>query len=437
MTEINLQANELTWNITTICPMDIKFGFPLGSTQDNPDSISTLIKMSQLDSAIRYDINESVSASDVFKGSEYVSIADDVSTLRLFSWHAKIANKNEMLVDVVFHVFPNHIAVAEIKLTDIAANSAKQLDRVALMETEFLLNKAQLVFNQVLDNLEEKLADTNAIFEAKESTGKVYWPSRAIQLSNEQLSQNESKAIVEEWLEDTHRPEDTELIFSGQKSESITWLKYVILECSDGDESNVEKDDYRLETLILAQYCYSAQEKCNRKVRQAIEQAFEGENKKLESEIQRAKRALERSRVLLKLHQVSVNECLRHLTRRKSWLIKDIFACWEYERLVDNGNAMLDLCADKINDSDSRQAKISASKTEYILIGISLFTVLDFFFFITQFSREAMANPTLDHNDGGPSEFLTMIADIPADTMFFAAVVIAGLIFVTYKKVKG
>ncbi|MFQ3249370.1 MAG: hypothetical protein ACI9O6_001178 [Glaciecola sp.] len=437
MTEINLQANEQTWNVTTICPMDIKFGFPLGSTQDNTDSISTLIKMSQLDSAIRYDINESVSASDVFKGSEYVSIADDVSTLRLFSWHAKIANKNEKLVDVVFHVFPNHIAVAEIKLTNIAANSAKQLDRAALMETEFLLNKAQLVFNQVLDNLEEKLADTNAIFEAKESTGKVYWPSRAIQLSNEQLSQNESKAIVAEWLKDTHRPEDAELIFSGQKNESITWLKYVILECSDSNENNTEKDDYRLETLILAQYCYSAQEKCNRKVRQAIEQAFEGESKKLESEIQRAKRALERSRVLLKLHQVSVNECLRHLTRRKSWLIKDIFACWEYERLVDNGNAMLDLCADKINDSDSRQAKISASKTEYILIGISLFTVLDFFFFITQFSREAMANPTLDHNDGGPSEFLTMIADIPADTMFFVAVVIAGLIFVTYKKVKG
>ena len=414
MTDKNVHANMPKWDVTSICPMDIQFGFPLGATQENPESISTLIRMSQLEPSIHYDIIESVSASDVFKGSEYVSIADDVSTLRLFTWHAQIENQQKKMVDIIFHVFPNHIAVAELKLRNIAATSANELDHSAL-----------------------KLTDTNTIFDAKENSGKIYWPSRALQLSKEHLSQNESKRLVTEWLEHTHRPDDAELIFSEQKSESITWLKYVIVECIDDNEGEAASEDFRLETLILAQYCYSAQEKCNRKVRQAIEWAFQGESKKLESEIQRAKRALEKSRVLLKLHQVSINECLRHLTRRKSRLIKDIFACWEYERLVENGNAMLDLCADKINDSNSRQAKISASKTEYILIGISLFTVLDFFFFITQFSREAMANPTLDHNDGGPSEFLTMIADIPADTMFFAAVVIAGLIFITYKKVKG
>jgi hypothetical protein len=437
MTENKIQANKPTWDVTSICPMDIQFGFPLGTTQDNSESISTLIKMSQLEPSIHSDINESVSASDVFKGSEYVSIADDVSTLRLFTWHAKIENQQGKLVEIIFHVFPNHIAVAEIELSNIAAASANELDKAALKETEFLLEKAQSEFNELLDMLASKLSNTNAIFDAKETSGKIYWPSRAIQLTQDQLSQKESKTLVADWLEDTHRPEDADLIFSGNKNESITWLKYVIVKEQDNSEGKESKEDFRLETLILAQYCYSAQEKCNRKVRQAIEWAFKGESKKLENDIQRAKRALEKSRVLLKLHQVAVNECLRHLTRRKSRLIKDIFDCWEYKRLVDNGNAMLDLCADKISDSNSRQAKISASKTEYILIGISLFTVLDFFFFITQFSREAMANPTLDHNDGGPSEFLTMIADIPADTMFFAAVVIAGLIFITYKKVKG
>jgi hypothetical protein len=48
-----------------------------------------------------------------------------------------------------------------------------------------------------------------------------------------------------------------------------------------------------------------------------------------------------------------------------------------------------------------------------------------------------MANPTLDHNDGGPSSFLTIIANIPADLMFFIGIVAAGLIFMAYRKVKG
>jgi hypothetical protein len=48
-----------------------------------------------------------------------------------------------------------------------------------------------------------------------------------------------------------------------------------------------------------------------------------------------------------------------------------------------------------------------------------------------------MANPTLDHNDGGPSTLLSLIANIPADLMFFISLVAAGMIFVLYKKVSG
>lgn len=467
MTQTHQQTDKDTWNVTSICPMDIQFGFPLGTQQNNPKSLLTLKRMNEFDESIHVDVTESLRVSDVFKGSEYVSITDDVSTMRLFRWHAKIEDKLNREYDVTLHVFPNHIAVAEIKLDHVPAENASELDSTALKQSELVLGKAQIVFNELMHKLAIELKNTHAIFDAKESAEKIYWPSRAIRLSKEQRAKSSTEAFLTEWLKDTHRPEDAAKIASSEKNESITWLKYVIVEPelaykevndnldNSSDEQSTEnpigKDvtqevtgtanhqatDYRIETLILAQYCYSAQEKCNRKLRQAIEWAFQGENKKLDTEIQRAKRALETSRVQVKLHQVSVNECLRHLTRRKSHLVEDIFDCWDYSRLVDNGNAMLDLCADKISDSNSRQAKISASKTEYILIGISLFTVLDFVFFITQFSREAMANPTLDHNDGGPSGLLTMIADVPADTMFFAAVVIVGLIFLAYKKVKG
>lgn len=434
MSEKNNNIDVPTWNVTSICPMDIQFGFPLGTTQNNPESISTLVKMHALVPEIHIDVNESLRVSDVFKGAEYVSIKDDVSTIRIFSWHTKIDNLHGQAIDVIFHVFPNHIAVAEIELVNIPANNEQELESAALKEAEVLLKKAQLAFKEVIALLSARLKDTNAIFESAESSDKVYWPTRTLRLTPSNLSHRACPDMLSEWLKDTHRPMDAAKIASGALSESITWLKYVVVEKPDEDSN---KSDYRIDALILAQYCYCAQEKCNRKLRQAIEWAFKGETKKLESQIQRAKRALETSRVLVKLHQVSVNECLRHITRRKSQLVKDIFDCWEYDRLVENGNAMLDLCEDKINESNSRQAKISASKTEYILIGISLFTVLDFFFFITQFSREAMANPTLDHNDGGPSSLLTIVADIPADIMFFLAVMFAGLIFVAYKKVKG
>lgn len=425
MIEITEQPNKSMWDITTVCPMDFAFGFPLGATQNNAASIKTLKKIVELVPEIHIDITESVRSNELFSGSEYISINEDVSTIRLFRWECRIESST-----VVFHVFPNHIAVGEVKLTGLAADSADALDKLALKRSETLLTQAKNTVSSVMRRLEKELKSTNVIIGKNETIGKIYWPSRILQLSESDLSNQITKNIISDWLADTQRPNDDQKLISGEIKESITWLKYIMVDVN-------KTSDYRVDALILAQYCYTAQEKCNRNLRQSIEWAFQGEKRKLESEIQRAKNSLEKSRMLVKLHQVSVNECLRHLTRRKSKLVKDIFACWEYDRLVNNGNLMLDLCADKISESNSRQAKISASKTEYILIGISLFTVLEFFFFITQFSREAMANPTLDHNDGGPSGFLSIVADVPADLMFFVAVMIAGLIFVVYKKVRG
>lgn len=425
MTETKNTQQSPLWNLLTICPLDIAFGLPLGFTKNSSEIIQLMNQIAEVEPSVRICNENGLQRQDSFAGAEYLSLEDDVSSVCLFIWRYENGETS-----IKFHVFPNHIAIAEISLNNLPAESAMALDELALTQTKDHLDAANVAFSQMLEKLSKALSSSIAIFDKKEGTEKIYWPSRMLLLTGSETTESKRQPVIHDWLAETQRPGDSKRLINGDIKESMTWLKYIIVDAPDNE-------DYRVDTMILAQYCYSAQEKCNRKLRQAIEWAFQGKKKKLESELQRAKRTLEKSRVISKLHNVEVNECLRHLTRPKRRLIKDIFACWEYERLVSNGEIMLDLCADKINESNSRQAKISAYKTEYILIGISLFTVLDFFFFVTQFSREAMANPTLDHNDGGPSSFLTIIANIPADLMFFVGVVAAGLIFIAYRKVKG
>ena len=94
MTDQNEYTENPTWDVTSICPMDILFGFPLGSTQNNPESNSILKKMSELQSNIKVDITESIRASEILKGSEYVSTENDVSTIKLFSWYETFENEN-------------------------------------------------------------------------------------------------------------------------------------------------------------------------------------------------------------------------------------------------------------------------------------------------------------------------------------------------------
>ncbi|MDT0594374.1 hypothetical protein [Glaciecola petra] len=425
--------SSLEWSVTTISPIDIAFSLPLGFAKDSDQTREIIAQIVELVPTINAVIPKHSKQLGSFVDAEYLSLEDDVSSLALFSWaHEVKGNK------VKFHIFPNSIAIAEVILNQLYANDAQALDDLVLDHTKTILDEAYTEFDSILVELEKSLTNSEAIFDRSGAKAKVYWPSRSLILNEDQTKDVKRAPIIKDWLAETLRKSDAQRIINGEIQHSMTWIKYIVVDSpSENGSGFSEHKQLCLDTMILAQYCYTAQEKCNRQLRQAIEWAFKGEKKKLESQLQRAKRSLEKGRVVSKLHSVEVNECLRHLNRKKRELIEDIFKCWEYERLVENGNVMLDVCKDKINEANSRQAKISAYKTEYILIGISLFTVLDFFFFVTQFSREAMANPTLDHNDGGPSSFLTIIAEIPADLMFFIGIVAAGLIFITYKKVKG
>ncbi|MDM7861852.1 hypothetical protein QTP81_14710 [Alteromonas sp. ASW11-36] len=417
-------AQTLNWDTTTLCPIEIPFGLQLGFRHD-AELVRTFIEtLPDVDSAVEITANSNTRATNVFAGSDYVDTTNDASTLRLFTWRKEFDSAT-----VIFHVFPLHLAIGEIRLRGVSATNATLLDEQILTHSETVLLTAYESFIAFLNKAENLCGNASTQFDTATSKPKIYWPSRTLMLDQSALSETGRAEVIEDWLKDTHRPQDAKKINEGLLKESMTWLKYVVIA--------PQPQDYRIETMVLAQYCYTAQEKCNQELRQAIEWAFSGDKRKLENEVQRAKRALEKSRVMAKLHGVSVNESLRHLTRVKRRLIQDIFACWEYDRLVQNGQSMLDLCTDKIQESNSRQAKISAYKTEYILMGISLFTVLEFFFFVTQFSREAMANPTLDHNDGGPSSFLTLIADFPADLMFLSGVLFAAIIFWFYWRAKG
>ncbi|GEA13132.1 hypothetical protein [Alteromonas sp. KUL49] len=319
-------------------------------------------------------------------------------------------------------VFPNQVAVAEVYLAFNQSDyvSSEQFeDKVNhIVAAAIRATRGQLVEQIKTFVASSQSSDISFVPVEKDKKQHLYWTSRCISVTTEQLKIQEVKAMIKDWLKETEVPEHADEI-GKSRNESMTWLNYVVVDSED--------DDFRISTMTLAQYCYIAHEKCNLALRAAIDSVYAG------SKIGDARDCLQETRTQTKLHQIAVNEQTKYLTRPKRALLNAIFESWEYDRLVENGEAMMEICDTKIAEADAKQRTINSQKSDRILFSISLFAVFELLVFLSQYSREVMSRPALDYTDTDKSWILAFIASLDADFIFglgFFAMLALGITYV-------
>ncbi|GAC16028.1 hypothetical protein [Aliiglaciecola lipolytica] len=402
-TEKHPSANPI--NFTTISPIDIPFSLIRGFNRKSENFKNLMSSLSQRD-----DI-ESVNWFN--DGPEYVNLDSDVSSLSFFVWSNQYQE-----IDLKFHIFPNELAVVECQFTLPEQDSIKIMEsRVQQLAEEAIrqsIPELQVVLKDIYSHISNPL-----LIKPRTNSTHLYWTARSLNIEKQQLKNPQIRQLIHQWLAETECPKDAEKICNlinedilsddekadKLKTESMTWLNYVVVD-------KRANHDARIDTMVLAQYCYTAQEKCNLRLHEAISRAY------IDGNLLGAKSQLEDSRIQSKLHQVAINEHKKYLTRQKRKYLEEIFASWEFDLLIKNGDDMKEICTNKIEEANAKQSKLHSIKTDRILFAISLFAIFELLIFLSQHSREVMSRPALDYNDESSSWILTLIASLDADTMF-------------------
>ena len=351
---------------------------------------------------------------------EYESIEKDSWNHELFTWHDK-----ELAPNLLIHIFPNNIAVATIDHIFEYAGDSKMLEELVQKVTTQVIKEVYPSFFEFLKKISHKKHGDYFRFDQYAlDKAEIFWISRTILTNSKALAVPLIQTLTTDWLAHTYRPEDAQDLLAGRKNFSMTWLNYIVVD--------LEKDsDERLESMILAQYYYAAQENCNKLLKQAIDAAYNGKKKN------EAEQKLSRSRVNSRLHQVDYHEHLKYLTRSKRKFLEDILSCWNYEQITENGQRMIEICSSKIDETENIKRERSSLLTDLLLVALSFFTVFELSLYLTELSREMMSRPTLDFNDDSRSFILQFIAEIDVDVMFGSGFFLTLLLVFIYKIIKS
>lgn len=398
-------------NIQTISPIYVPIELKTGVDRSSPQyqKFQALINQ-QLETVL-------LNSSD--DNAEYQSITKDSWEHRLFTW-----SNHQQDCSIEIHVFPNNIGVAAINHQFEYQGDSDTLEKSAQDQAKRIINNIYADFYQSLASI-CALPHGNYFKLDAELSGDsaVFWVSRTVLVDSSALSQPLAKKLITEWLEHTHRPDDAKDILSGQLKYSLSWLNYVVVDATTNDE--------RIDSMILAQYYYAAQENCNKLLKQAIDSAYNN------SKSHDAQKMLSRSRVNTRMHQVDYHEHLKYLTRSKRKMLEDILACWNYDQLTENGQRMIEICSSKIEETNNQKRERSSLLTDLILVALSFFTVFELSLYLTELSREMMSRPTLDFNDDSPSFMLRFIAEIDTDVMFASGFILTLFLVFVYKHIKS
>lgn len=351
---------------------------------------------------------------------EYQSIEQDSWEHRLLVWQDDTLNPQ-----LTINVFPNNIAIVVLKQAFDYHDDVKTLEDTVQQATNQLIEQVYPRFIQALGSLNNDNAHRFFNFnQSATSDAEVYWISRTLLLNSDDLASKQISTLITNWLNHTARPEDAEEIIKGHIDSSLTWLRYAIVDLQI-------TNDERLESMVLAQYYYAAQERCNKLLKQAIDSAYNAPN------TEKAQLQLSRSRVVTRLHQVDYHEHLKYLTRSKRKYLEDILKHWDFDRLTANGQRMIEICSSKLEETENRKREKSSVVTDLLLVALSFFTVFELSLYLTELSREMMSRPTLDFNDDSRSFMLQFIAEIDTDVMFGSGFFLTLLLVFVYKFVKS
>jgi hypothetical protein len=362
---------------------------------------------------------------------QYQSTDKNSKDVRLMCW-TPTSNDTDSH-DVMFHVFTNHIAVAEVAVTvDISAlallsNSTDEL--VSLIEEEVQRSAEEKIalcsddFNQDLQKLKVFLPDDFVFSEVKPAESGT-WVARTMMVNNEQLAQADFQRLLTSWLKKTSRPADAADMIAGRKNYSMTWLNYAVK-----DAKAIGEDAY-IQMMVLSQYYYVSQENCNSALRGAIEVAY-ARNKK-----NKIDKVLATTRTACRLNQIAYFENIKFLNKPNRALLEDILNGWKFDQLVDNSERMIEICNARLQEEDNKKRERSTVMTDFLLVTLSFFAVFELSLYLTEFSREMMSRPALDYNDNKSSFFLGVIAEIDADIMFSFGFGLTLLLIIVYRYIK-
>lgn len=411
-----------TPRVITISPLQIPFRLKTGAYAESTAFRQLLSEIGQLDPAIH--------TGKPTQDQQYQDLSkDDVDTC-LFRWQRHVQD-----AQLTLHVFPNSIAIAEIILPTREVSTSAELEDWSQQYSRDVMHQLWPEFLALLKRIGTEIAssllqsDTD-IHTTKSEDGreldepKIHWISRTLAVDSKQLQRATTQSLITEWLAQTEYPQQAQEIIVGQRSYSMTWLNYVVVDCD-------LSQDYRLESMILAQYYYTAQENCLQRLKQAISAAY------VEGQLKTAEQQLSQSRVAARLHLIDYHEQLKTLTRPKRRLLSNILDSWEFGSLVDNSQRMVDVCSSRLEEVDHQRRERSTVMTDLLLVSLSFFAVFELSLYLVEFSREMMSRPALDYNDENTSFFLSKIAEIDTDVMFgFGFLLTLGLVLV-YKRIKS
>ena len=358
---------------------------------------------------------------------QYLSTEQNSKDIRLMSW-SPVDNDN-----IIFHVFANHIAIAEAEVSidinelttsfDTTNALVKYLEQCVQDKAKAQVDEYFVDFCQDLQQLHQQLSQ-EFIYSAANLNNNRSWVARTILIDDKQLAQQEMANILTVWLKKTTRPEDAADIIAGKKDYSMTWLNYAVK-----DARPLGEDPY-IQIMVLAQYYYVSQEHCNSSLRGAIEIAY-GHVKK-----QRIDKKLANTRTACRLNQISFYENIKFLNRPNRALLENILDGWKFNQLVENSERMIEICDARIQEEDNKKRERSTVMTDFLLVALSFFAVFELSLYLTEFSREMMSRPALDYNDSKSSYFLGIIAEIDADIMFSLGFGLTLLLIIVYRYIK-
>lgn len=398
-------------NIITIAPLPIPLHCNVG--------------VNTLKSSFRSRLNEHIKQNDEFesaydKNIDYNNNKTDTYGISLCRWRCNAPCGSEVIV----HFFPYDVAIVVIHISDEGALLSEDLEQSVQKKTirvlESIWTKIQNAM-QFLSGFQEFNHDSSPI-----EKPKPLWIARLVYLTEEAL--NKHQVFITHWLENTKDPKDAYRIIQGEQFESITWLNYVVVR-------NKQKDVFQhIDEIVDAQYVYAKQDMCNAKLRDTIEHAYGQVNRKNLSSI---KDELRLSQAEAKLHLINYNEAQKFFSRKKRVSIENILSSWNFSILIDNGERMMSLCDDKLNQVESDYNKRGAIITDLLLVALSFLAVFELCLYLIEFSREMVTNPILDYQDTNRSMFVSFVASLDTDVVFGTGLFLTLCLIIIYRRLKS
>lgn len=270
---------------------------------------------------------------------------------------------------------------------------------------------------------------------------RMLWPTFTLVLDRNELERQDRQELVREWLANTIRPEDADTIIRKEVrgndrvrlDYSFTWLNYLYVAKSSAEDSTPLVDERMtllFDALHLAQYFYAAHDICARNLQRALTAAF------TQKRTRQAEDILKTLSSRTHCNLIQLNELRLELTREKKVVFDDIMTGWEHEELFENGQRMISLTRQRLDDLDGKRQESSSFLTDIILSFIALISIFDLSIGLSGYSREIMAQPAMLYEDADYPGTLRAIAHLDIDHVFVGSALLVVALLILYIYVK-